>query len=153
MSTSATIRFFVHGIPRPGGSKRGFAIPGGRGRKDRIVITETCKTSKGWRACVGLAGSITCKEPLSGPLSVQFLFIFPRPKSHFGTGRNKAVLKPTAPTFHIIAPDATKVVRSTEDALKGITWGDDCQIAEQFASKRYGERSGCEIVIEALERV
>jgi Holliday junction resolvase RusA-like endonuclease len=41
-----------------------------------------------------------------------------------------------------VAPDTTKLVRSTEDALKGICWRDDSQVVYQVASKEYAARGG-----------
>ncbi len=77
-----------------------------------------------------------------------------RPKSHFGTGCNKAVLKLGAPAMPIMKPDLTKLVRSTEDALAGILWRDNCQVVGQEAQKRYcawGEAGGCWILVEPME--
>jgi Holliday junction resolvase RusA-like endonuclease len=80
---------------------------------------------------------------LEGPLRVRFDFVFPRPKGHFGSGKNATVLKRNAPQYPVVKPDATKVIRSTEDALKGILWRDDSQIVTQAATKRYGTQAGC----------
>jgi len=142
------IRFFVPGIPKPGGSKRAFYIP----KIKRAVVTEDCKGSKDWRAVVALFGSMSVKEPLSGPLDVRYSFYFPRPRGHYGSGRNSALLKPSAPARHIVKPDLTKIIRSTEDALKGIAWGDDNQVCYQEARKGYVEplchpQPGCLIEI------
>ena len=147
------IRFFVPGIPKPGGSKRGFFIPGKGGRKGHVAITEDCKGNKDWRASVALAGSIACKQPFSGPLDVRYAFYFPRPKGH---SRSDGIhLRGPAPRHHVTKPDITKVVRSTEDALKGICWGDDNQVVYQEARKGYTEpmchpTPGCLIEIRSM---
>jgi Holliday junction resolvase RusA-like endonuclease len=75
----------------------------------------------------------------------------PRIGSHYGSGKNAEKLKPTAPKFHTVKPDATKLLRSTEDALTGILWRDDAQIARQTVEKSYGERAGAWITVEQLE--
>lgn len=84
---------------------------------------------------------------LEGPLRVRFDFVFPRPAGHFGTGKNASVLKPSAPPYPAQRPDTTKLVRSAEDALKGILWRDDSQIVSQFATKRYGPQAGMAITV------
>ena len=86
---------------------------------------------------------------MTGPLSVSFSFAMPRPGSHYGTGRNADKLKPSAPAGHTSKPDITKLIRSTEDALKGIAWVDDTQIVSQSAGKMYtnDRRPGCWIMI------
>ena len=146
VSVGGMIEFWVSGIPRPGGSKRGFLIPNTK----RIVVTESNKRSKDWRASVAQAASEVVKAPLHGPLEVTFEFYMPRPKGHFRSGKNLAQLKDSAPSWHSTRPDVSKCVRSTEDALKGITWIDDSQIASQRASKVYGDSPGCRITIRSL---
>ena len=140
-----TITFFVPGIPRPGGSKRGFYIP----KLNRVVITEDCKKSKDWRTSVAWAAAEHIPEPLTGPLMARFCFRLPRPKGHYGSGRNSSNLKSSAPPWPAVKPDVTKLVRSTEDSLKGIAWIDDSQVVSQHATKEYG-RPGCEITIATM---
>lgn len=141
------ISFFVPGIPKPGGSKTGFYIK----KIKRVVITEACKTSMNWRSAVALfAHENYSGAPLKGPLKLEVIFYMPRPKYHFGTGRNAGNLKPSAPSHHSISPDATKLMRSTEDALKGILWDDDSQVAEQYAKKPYSCRPGAQITVQTI---
>jgi Holliday junction resolvase RusA-like endonuclease len=133
------IQVWVPGVPQPGGSKRGFYNP----RLGRVIITDANAKVKPWRASVSQAASEVVSEMLEGPLRVRFDFVFPRPKGHFGSGKNATVLKRNAPQYPVVKPDATKVIRSTEDALKGILWRDDSQIVTQAATKRYGAQAGC----------
>jgi Holliday junction resolvase RusA-like endonuclease len=141
---SDKIVFQVHGIPAPGGSKRGFYSP----KLGRVLLVEACKRTSPWRALVSdAAAQAHPGPPLDGPLRLEVEFILPRPKNHTG----KRGLKDWAPTHHTSAPDATKLLRSTEDALKGIAWRDDAQVAEQFVSKRYGDRPGAAVRIVCLE--
>lgn len=138
------IAFFVPGIPKPGGSKRGFYNPKSR----RVIITEDCKKSADWKSVVAYTARQKYAEvPIAGPLILTMEFVFPRPKSHFNSKGN---LKPSAPFYHTIKPDATKVVRSTEDALKGILWWDDSQVAKQIVVKRYGDMPGVHISTELI---
>lgn len=138
-----TIKFFVAGIPRPGGSKR--HVGGGR-------IIESCKHTAGWREAVAWAARNYHDGPLlDGPLRVRLEFVMPRPKAHYGTGKRAGELKTTAPAYHTTKPDTTKLIRSTEDALTHVVWKDDALIAEQQASKVYGDKPGAWVTIKALD--
>lgn len=144
------VRFFVPGVPQPGGSKRGFVVPRKGGGGFRVAIVEDAKKNAPWRAVVALAAQEHFQDgPLAGPLSVGFEFLMPRPKGHFGSRRGATVLKPSAPAGHAIKPDITKLIRSTEDALTGTAWLDDAQIVAQAASKTYTNdgKPGCWVTV------
>lgn len=140
----AEVTFFVPGIPKPGGSKRGFVNP----KTGRVMVTEDCLRSKDWRAVVALKAAEVMgeRDPMAGPLSARFVFLFLRPKGHYG----KRGLRASAPAYPTGRPDTTKLLRSTEDALKAIAWRDDSQIVLQVATKQYaaeGKAPGAQITI------
>ena len=138
------ITFFVPGDPKPGGSKRAFINP----KTGKPIITDACKGSKPWRADVKhFAYQAYSGELLKGPLILTIVFYRIRPKFHFGTGRNAGILKASAPKYPEVQPDATKLVRSTEDALTKVLWHNDNQIVEQHAYKEYG-KPGAQISVE-----
>ena len=141
---------FVPGIPAPGGSKKfvGHAKRTGRA----ILVDAGGARNKNWRAAVAaFAHELAPAELFNGALMACFEFTMPRPKYHFRTTKKEGTrLREDAPKYHISTPDTTKLVRSTEDALKGILWTDDSIIAIQTASKTYGEKPGCRITITAL---
>lgn len=143
---SGEVRFFVPGIPQPGGSKKGIPFKTKAGAW-RAAVVEDAAQNAPWRAKVSLFASQSFPAPLTGPIEFSFHFVMPRPKHHYRTGKWSALLKPDAPTAHTIKPDATKLIRSTEDALKGIAWHDDCQVVMQSASKLYGATPGCWVTI------
>ena len=149
------ISFFVPGIPKTAGSKRG--IPIYRGKKGQKVFTghvavvESCEKSKDWRGDVIKFATEAYKGPLiKDAIRLKVWFCFPRPKSHYGTGRNKDMIKEAAPDFHTKKPDATKLLRAVEDALTGVIWKDDAQIIKQTVDKDYvhgGNKPGAIIEI------
>jgi Holliday junction resolvase RusA-like endonuclease len=76
--------------------------------------------------------------PPNSPVSLTATFRFPRPANHYGTGRNRGCLKPTAPDWKTTKPDLDKVLRSVGDSLEqaGLIAGDQ-QIVGINAQKRY----------------
>ena len=140
------IDFFVPGIPKPGGSKTPF-----RTKYGKIVMVDACKKSPDWKmAVVNACQKVFDGVLFMGPLRVDFVFYMPRPKGHFKTGRNAGGLKGTAPLHPDVRPDRTKLLRCTEDALKGVLWKDDSQVVAGRVEKRYGDPPGARIVVTRL---
>lgn len=138
------LKFFVPGVPAPGGSKKAFWRPGMK----HANIVDDCSRNKEWRACV----SYTAKQhflraPTDKPVEVVVTFFSLRPKYHFGTGKNDGKLKADAPIVNTKKPDATKLWRAAEDALTGIIWVDDAQVWKQTISKIYSDISGMEVEV------
>jgi Holliday junction resolvase RusA-like endonuclease len=137
----------VLGEPQPAGSKRAFVNP----KNGRAIVTDANKKAKPWQREVKQAASEAyAGELIRGPVSLRLTFIRPRPKGHFGTGRNADAIKPSAPDFPTTRPDALKLARAVEDALTGVLWADDAQITEEQLYKRYGEPARCEIEVREL---
>jgi Holliday junction resolvase RusA-like endonuclease len=134
------IDFSVHGLPAAQGSK----TPWGAEANPRLHP---------WRNDIQLAAlaEMNGTKPLAGPVSVAARFTFPRPKSHFGTGRNEALLKDSAPIWVAKAPDLDKLMRALGDALSGIVIRDDAQIAQQTLSKCYGPNPGVDVIVIELK--
>jgi Holliday junction resolvase RusA-like endonuclease len=161
---SQFVRFFVHGKPEPGGSKRAFVLKDRYGNFVRrgsgpnaplaINVTDDNPKARGWKESVRAAAVQHFPAPLDGPLAVLVVFHMPRPKGHYGSGRNTGKLKANAPAFHTSKPDATKLLRTTEDALTHIAWKDDAQIAVQGVRKVYSsDRVGAEITVACIKSI
>jgi Holliday junction resolvase RusA-like endonuclease len=132
----ATISFFVAGLPKPAGSKRGFFIP----KLKRVVIVDANPNSKDWKTDVKHAAQAAYSgPPLTVPLAVKFAFFMPRPKGHFRSGRNSVMLRDSAPPFPAGKPDVLKLARGVEDAMTSIIYADDSQIVSERLLKRYAE--------------
>ena len=82
-------------------------------------------------------------QPIIEPVYVEITFFFARPKSHYGTGRNCAKLKDSAPKHctSSLHGDIDKLCRSTLDGLShrsgGCVLKDDSQVVMLQCSKRY----------------
>jgi len=148
MTARNHIRIAITGIPRPAGSKRSFPFRRDDGSLG-VRVTDANKHAKVWKACVrDAARAVYGGPPLTGAVFVHMDFFLPRPKSHFGTGRNASNLRDTAPLKHIVRPDTLKLARGTEDALTGIIWRDDAQVVKLSIYKGYaGSHKGSAIVM------
>jgi crossover junction endodeoxyribonuclease RusA len=118
------MEFFVPGVPVAQGSKRHV----GKG-----IMVEQLKNLGPWREAV---------------INAALTFRFPRPKHHFGTGRNAEKLKLSAPIYKESAPDLDKLVRAVGDALtQAGVLRDDALIVALAAAKVYDEHPGAKVVI------
>lgn len=129
------VAFTVPGLPQPGGSKRAFP----NRRTGRISVVDANPRAKPWQAVVAAAGveAMAGREPFTVPLIVSFGFYLPRPKGHYGTGRNAGVLRDSAPMSPAVKPDLLKLARAAEDALTGVCWRDDALIVAEHLAKKY----------------
>ena len=132
------IRFVVPGVPVQQGSKRHV----GNG-----IMVETAKEKlMPWREAIIYAAREKSAEFGSlprypaGPVDVGLYFYFPRPKSHYRTGRNAHLLKDGVTDYKATTPDLDKLVRAVLDAItqSGCIWRDDAQVAGLTASKQWG---------------
>ena len=151
------LQFHVPGIPSPGGSKTAFPVKDKNGYvfKDGRPVTNMVdsggKKTKVWRKAVAtrahMAMKIADMNAIDCPISVIFEFYMPRPKYHFkknGSLKDEYLLN----DYHTKTPDALKLARSTEDAMKGIVYKDDSLIWKETIYKKYHIISGCHITIE-----
>lgn len=121
--------FRVEGIPAPKGSTRAFMRPG---MKHPVVISDN-KRTKPWEQAVRAEAQIAEVKREDGPVSISLVFVFARPKGHFG----KRGLLPSAPIAHLVKPDVDKLARAALDALTGTAFTDDSQVVRLTAMKRY----------------
>lgn len=136
MATRLTmVEITVPGTPVPQGSKR--VVPTKQGPR---VAEGNAERLRPWRAAVAAAAaySMDGDDALTGPVRVDVVFTFARPLTHYGTGANEGSLKASAPLFRGQAPDIDKLLRAVFDALTGIVFRDDSQVADVTARKLYG---------------
>ncbi len=157
------IRFRVYGLPGAQGSKHARPIYRGNGATrqftGKVAQQEQSRKVAPWRSDVKAAAEAALPDGwvlYDGPIAVQVVFIFARPKSHYGTGRNAHLLRDGAasrPTGKNVG-DLDKLQRSTFDALTAAgVWGDDSQVVDVFAQKVYGRRPGAFVTISPAPRV
>lgn len=146
--TISRVEFTVLGEPQPQGSK---TIVQRKGK--RPVVREDNPLTAPWRTTIAAAAqkAMDGGELLAGPLRLRAVFVFARPKGHFGTGRNEGRLKPSAPLFVRTRPDVDKLLRAVGDAITGFVCRDDAQFVEVRAEKHYGVSPCAHVVVEELD--
>jgi Holliday junction resolvase RusA-like endonuclease len=141
------ISFTAIGKPQPAGSKSGAPIRRKNGSIG-VAMRDSNPKAKPWQAIVANAAREAYSgDLLRGPLYVKMTFYLPRPKGHFGTGRNAAKVKESAPQHPAKKPDVLKLARGTEDALSGVVFADDAQIVSEHLHKAWGEPARVEVEI------
>lgn len=90
------------------------------------------------------------EKPLEGPLGLKTLFQFARPQSHYRTGKFSHELKPNPPCRHAGKPDIDNLFKFVADALNGIFWRDDKQIAVVVLGKYWGDKPGVYVEVTTL---
>lgn len=146
----------VNGTAAPQGSKRAFKH---KTTGEVVMVNDNHKSLTAWRKAVADAAKAakTKQHPYAGPVQVAITFYLPRPKAHFGTGKNAGKLKPSAPTWHTKKPDVDKLERAVYDALtKAGIYKDDAQVVGSYHWKHYadpGREPGATIKIRPMENL
>ena len=115
-------------------------------RRGRFVMTYNDQETEEGRFLLEIKQQVK-HPPTEGPVKVSCTFYMPRPKSHYGTGKNSGKLKPNAPAFHTSRPDLDNCEKFCFDCMNGIIWKDDSQIVESVAKKVYSDNPRTEIRI------
>jgi Holliday junction resolvase RusA-like endonuclease len=123
------IRVQVKGLPVAKGSAKAFYNK----RLNRaMVLQSNADKQKPWVSAIvnAVEEQIGAEWVLEkGPVRIaNMVFWFPRPKSHYRTGKRSDELRPDAPQKHTSKPDIDKLERCVLDALTGIVWKDDAQV-------------------------
>lgn len=119
----------------PKGSKTGFSVGG-----HINIVDVQSKALKGWQANVKAAAqdAVDTQPPYEGPVYVSINFYLPRPRNHFGTGKNAGKLKQWAVMLlPDVKPDGDKLERAVWDALSGVCYVDDAQVCQNTGQKFY----------------
>ena len=135
----------VLGIPRPAGSRRAFINK----HSGKAMLAPACGEQKNWQQQVAsVAENVWAKDRAErsslwrpvfneGPVAMRVDFYFSRPKNHW---RSNGTLKASAENLWVPkAPDLDKLARAVCDALTGIVWRDDAQVAHIVLNKWWGQ--------------
>lgn len=165
---SDALEFFIPGMPAPGGSKTAFvpkrkdgSIVMRKGTNNPVVnVTDAGgKANAEWKKVCRAYGRkfMMQSKPFECAIKVEFIFFLRRPNDHFTAGnRERGILKPDAPVYHITKPDALKYARATEDGLTGAVWKDDAQNVRICSEKKFAgpnDQTGCFVRLVILAPV
>lgn len=142
------IRIVVPGLPiaQPRQRHRAFVVGGQARVHNYTPATHPVQSFKAMLALV--ARKVWRKAPLEGPLRIDITMRFPLPASAKAAVRKRVKAGEWVP--HITKPDRGNVEKAIEDALNGIIWRDDRQLAEGMWWKGYGLTPGVEIAVWVL---
>jgi Holliday junction resolvase RusA-like endonuclease len=130
------VEFFVAGKPVPQGSLRGF------NRGGKVILTSTSGANlKHWRDAIGYEARQHFTNLCPGPIGLTLEFFLPRPTS---------LAKKHVQPLSTKKPDIDKILRSVLDALTGIAYADDAQVAWVRMEKRIaavGQQPGVAISV------
>jgi len=142
-----TLSFFVPGEPKTKGSM----IPMRAG--NHLTVRPDNKRSKNWENVVATYARLKFRgDPAEGAIIMNTKFYLPRPKSHYGSGKNADTIKAGKPELPILhsTGDLDKLERCVWDALTGIIYVDDSQVCGGERNKVYallGEETGVMITV------
>lgn len=135
------VSFSVSALPVPQPRQRHRVIQAG-GRAYATNYTPAKHPVNGFKAAVALEAKQAWKEsPLDGPLEVRLRLRFPVPASAKASFRRQ-VSEGTVLVPHITKPDLDNACKAIFDALTGVIWQDDKQIARLTVDKVYGVAPG-----------
>lgn len=149
VADTQVLHITIPGVAVPQGSMRSF----GPGR-----VTHSNPQVRAWRATVAahVIAEIVRHErqgqgawPATGPTRLTVMFLFPRPRNHYRTGKFAHLLRKVAPVHMSVGPDLDKLVRAIGDALTdACAVVDDKQIDVIHAAKGWAaEDSGPRVYI------
>lgn len=151
-ATTEAIRFRVPAIPiaQPRQRTRAFAAKNGKLCAQNYTPQDSPVNS--FKATVARSAQDAYgKGPLAGPLHVSLVFVFPRLSTMLWKS------KPMPRLWYDKAKnDLDNLAKAALDALKGITWFDDGQIAQMALEKVYAagdEPAGVEVEIRRLNPI
>lgn len=129
-----TVKLRIEGKAEQRGSKVPVRLRNGEClmKNGTPILRDANKKSTKWMDAVARQASLQHRgELLQGPLRLSICFRFTRPNKHYRTGRYAHLLRDDAPReYKSTMPDLSKLVRAFEDALTGVVWVDDAQVAE-----------------------
>lgn len=112
-------------------------VPAARPRATRFgehVRVYTPKSNAEWmeRVRASFRAAFPLAEPITrqAPVEMSVTFRIARPKSHYRTGKNAELLRASAPVIHTQRPDLDNLLKGVKDALNGLAFADDSQVAE-----------------------
>ncbi|HVI27506.1 RusA family crossover junction endodeoxyribonuclease [Hansschlegelia sp.] len=136
MSSAAAISFTIPGLP----------VAWARaGRGGGVTFTPAKQRSFMADCRTIAAAAMKGRAPLSGPIEMSVVFAYPWPASW-------SAKKRAAPgaEWKVSRPDGSNLRKLIEDAINGVVYGDDAQIASGHDWKRFEDSAETRVQIRSL---
>lgn len=124
-----SVSFTVYGDPIPLSRHR--TVSGGL----RTYNPSANDQRKFAKACI--SAGVLPSQPIEGPVEAIMTFYFPRPKSHYRTGKYAGQLKDGQDVWHAKRKDLDNLVKFVLDSLNSLAYVDDGQVCSIKAMKLY----------------
>jgi Holliday junction resolvase RusA-like endonuclease len=133
------LSFTVPGTPVAKGRARSFI------RAGHVAHYTPEKTAR-YENLVKLAGcdAMAGHSPMQGALSLVCTFWMPVPTSYSKKRTADCLAGRELPAKK---PDTDNMLKAIKDGCNTVVWGDDCQVVDVTASKRYGDNPRAEIYV------
>jgi Holliday junction resolvase RusA-like endonuclease len=134
---SISVTVSVEAVPK--GSVRAFIAP----KQNRAIIVQDKHYQLRLYESIlrdHLSQAMQAQSLFEGPVRVRIVFNRSRPKS---SKRKKSM-------YACTRPDIDKLARAVLDAMTGIVFTDDAQVAALIAEKRYADKASVEITVEEI---
>jgi Holliday junction resolvase RusA-like endonuclease len=130
------VSFTVPGLPAPWTSPR-------RGRGRGCIPTPASERAKAWQTLIRIEATkaMRGREKIVGPVGLVLSFVMGKDGPSLTVIAEQLEDEPGA-LLHTGKPDLTNLVKCAEDALKGIVFKDDCQVAGLTAHKFWSAKPG-----------
>tara|TARA_R110000868_G_C10391039_1_gene720352 strand:- start:46 stop:405 length:360 start_codon:yes stop_codon:yes gene_type:complete len=100
-----------------------------------VTVYKAGKDRDNEATIAALAAQYRPESPITGPVSLNFVAIMPRPQSMCGVSKRTGLpLKDPQTYLHTGKPDLDNLAKALLDALKG-WWQDDAQVCDLTAGK------------------
>lgn len=134
----------IDGEPKPQPRPRAY-------RRGQFVGVYNPSNADAWKVRCAVVAHDAIGKPFEGAVRVALWFMMPRPASHL-TKQGKP--RTTAPTHHAQRPDVDNLAKAVMDALSGIAFRDDAQVAELIVGKQWADDApGCIVTVETIHAI
>ena len=133
-----TVEFFVPGIARPQTRPKTFRNP----KTGGVVTSSSSKPVRNWRERIYVEAQVVKPpSPWEGPVSMTAIFVFSRPAGHYRKNGELSAEGRRRPKPMGGVGDFDNLVKCASDALEGLFFTNDAQIATCLVEKRYAGAS------------
>ena len=128
-------------------------VPKGRPRvtKSGIAFTPTKTRRAEQDLAVLISSDLQGRTPIDNPIRLEMDIYMPRPKGHYGTGKNEGNLKKSAPRFPDRKPDIDNIFKLFTDAAEGLLWTNDSRIVQMDVKLWYADERAPGYDVSVLE--